>query len=86
MMYFVMKQHTAAHLIITHQGLSKMSTLYWCRPSLLPQFTGPSIFSTGPQRNIPGTICYDIIAVAHFTVVCDTGTVNLPNRLLDIKN
>jgi hypothetical protein len=42
--------------------------------SLLPHFTGPSIFSTAPQRNIPGTICYDVTAVTHFTVVRDTGT------------
>jgi hypothetical protein len=47
--------------------------------SLLPQFTGPNIFSTALQRNIPGTICYDIIAVTHFTV-------NLLIRLLDIEN
>jgi hypothetical protein len=54
--------------------------------SLLPQFTGPNIFSTALQRNIPGTICYDIIAVTHFTVVRDTGTINLLIRLLDIEN
>jgi hypothetical protein len=54
--------------------------------SLLPHFTGPSIFSTAPQRNIPGTICNDVIAVTHFTIVCDTGTVNRLIRLLDIAN
>jgi hypothetical protein len=54
--------------------------------SLLPHFTGPSIFSTVLQRNIPGTICYDVIAVTHFTVVRDTGTVNLLIRLSDIEN
>jgi hypothetical protein len=32
-----------------------------------------------------GTTFYDVIALAHCTVVCDTGTINLPNRLLDIK-
>jgi hypothetical protein len=37
--------------------------------------TGPNIFSTGPQRNIHGTIFYDVIALAHCTVVCDTGTI-----------
>jgi hypothetical protein len=45
----------------------------------------PNIFSTGPQRNIHGTIFYDVIAVTHCAVVCDTGTINLPNRLLDIN-
>ena len=54
--------------------------------SLLPHFTGPSIFSTAPQRILPATICYDVIAVAQFTVVRDTGTVNLLIRLLDIEN
>jgi hypothetical protein len=37
------------------------------------------------DTNIHGTIFYDVIAVTHCTVVCDTGTINLPNRLLDIK-
>ena len=54
--------------------------------SLLPHFTGPSILSTAPQRNIAGTICNDVIAVTHFTVVRDTCTVNLLIRLLDIAN
>ena len=54
--------------------------------SLLPHFTGPSILSTAPQRNIAGTICNDVIAVTHFTVVRDTGTVNLLIRFLDIAN
>jgi hypothetical protein len=37
-------------------------------------------------RSMPhGIIFYDVIALTHCTVVCDTGTTNLPNRLLDIK-
>ena len=47
-------------------------------------FTGPEICSSGPQRNIPGTISYYVIVVTLFTVVCDTCTINLPKGLLDI--
>ena len=86
MMYFVITQPTAAHPYNNSSRVKTNWMFYLSRNSLLPHFTGPNIFFTGPQRNIPGTIFYYVIDVTHFTVLCDTCTINLPNRLVDIKN
>jgi hypothetical protein len=82
----VLSDQTTYSSTITHRGLNNISKVYWSRTSWLPYFTGPDKFSTGPQRNIPGTIFYDVIAVTLFTVMCDTCTMHLPKRLLDIRH
>jgi hypothetical protein len=71
--------------IITHRGLNNISKFYWSRTSWLPYFTGPDKFSTGSQRNLPGTILYDVIAVTLITVVLAPTTPVISTAISPVK-
>ena len=86
MMYFVIKQPTPAQHYNNSSRVKQHFQVLLVQEKLLPYFTGPDTFSTGPQRNIPGTIFYDVIAVTLLTVVCHTCIMNLSKRLLDIRH
>ena len=78
MMYFMIKQPTAAH---HYNNSSKFKYNFkFFQISLLLAYCYRS------ARNIFGTILYYVIAVTHFTVVCDACTINLPNCLVCIIN